>query len=277
MVKLKELLKGKLSENELALVPSSFDIVGDKIIFAGFPKELAKKQKIVGQTLLEHFHTITSVFKKSKKHSGDFRIPKLTWIAGSKSKEVLYIEHGTRLKFDIEKVYFSPRLGNERKRIFLQVKPKESVLCLFSGCGVYPLVILKNTAAKEALGIEINPLAHTYAVENVALNKIPKEKIALINDDVRKVLPRIKKQFDRILMPLPKTSEQFLDIVLSKIMKNGIIHLYCFGSEEELKETIQRIIDECKKQKKKCSILSTTICGHFSPRVFRWCIDFKVN
>ncbi|MBI2652913.1 class I SAM-dependent methyltransferase family protein, partial [Candidatus Woesearchaeota archaeon] len=42
---LKYYLKNKLTNKELKLVPSSFDVVGDILIFSEFPKELAKKEK----------------------------------------------------------------------------------------------------------------------------------------------------------------------------------------------------------------------------------------
>ena len=37
--------------------------------------------------------------------------------------------------------------------------------------------------------------------------------------DVRDVVPKLKKKFDRILMPLPKSAEEFLDIALSASKK----------------------------------------------------------
>ena len=47
MATLKEALKSKLTKKQLALVPSSFDIVGDLAIFSDFPKELIKKEKLI--------------------------------------------------------------------------------------------------------------------------------------------------------------------------------------------------------------------------------------
>ena len=78
-------------------------------------------------------------------------------------------------------------------------------------------------------------------------------------------------------MPLPKEAENFLDLALNKIKKNGIIHFYSFTKENEyygIKEIIKK---ECKKKKKQCKILKIVKCGQFSPRVFRICIDFKVK
>ncbi len=273
--KLRDLLNGKLSDKELSLVPSSFDMVGNIVVFSDFPKELGKKEKIIGNEILKNFRHIKSVFKKTKKYSGKFRTPKLKLLAGLKSKETECKENNVRLKLDAEKVYFSPRLSEERKRIFNQIKNNETILVMFSGCAAYPLVIAKNTRAKEVYGIELSPIAHKYALENLKLNKM-ENRIKLFLGDVKRVLPKLNKKFDRIIMPLPKSAENFLNFALDKIRKGGVIHFYSFA--EENKYDITRIInEECKKKKKQCKIIDIVKCGQYSPRVFRICVDFKVE
>ena len=97
------------------------------------------------------------------------------------TKETIYKENNVTLKMDVEKVYFSIRLGNERKRIMQKVLPGEEVLVMFSGCAPYPVVLSKNTKARHITGIEINPDGHMYGMENLRLNKI--HNVLLINDD----------------------------------------------------------------------------------------------
>jgi len=272
--KLKDILGGKLTKKELSLVPSSFDMVGSIIIFSDFPKQLSKKEKIIGNEILKNFRHFKSVFKKTKKYSGRFRTPKLKLLAGESNKETIHKENNVRLKLNVEKVYFSARLSEERKRIAKKVRKNEKILVMFSGCGVYPLVIAKNTKAREIYGIEINPTAHKYALENVKLNKI--NNINLLLGDVKKVSPKIKEKFNRIIMPLPKGAESFLGLALNKIRKNGIIHFYSFAEENNYDRIKKIINNECEKKKKKCRILDIVKCGQFSPRVYRLCVDFRV-
>jgi hypothetical protein len=85
------------------------------------------------------------------------------------------------------------------------------------------------------------------------------------------------KKFNRILMPLPKGAEHFLNLALSKIKNNGIIHFYSFAREDDYGNIINLINNECKKIKKQCKILNIVKCGQFSPRVYRICIDFGVK
>src|SRR3989344_8745195 len=127
---LKYYLKGKLSEKELQLVPTSFDVVGDIMIFSEFPKELNKKEKLIGDTILETYPHIKTILKKTRKSSGKFRTARLKVIAGEKRKETTHKENNVFIKLDVEKVYFSPRMSSERKRITDLIKPNESVLVM---------------------------------------------------------------------------------------------------------------------------------------------------
>ena len=145
---------------------------------------------------------------------------------------------------------------------------------MFSGIAPLPCVISKNSNPKKITGIEINPKAHKFAIENIKLNKL--QNINLIKGDVKKILPKINKKFDRILMPLPKNAELFLKYTF-KIAKNGaMIHLYTFGKEEEYGDIKLMIKEKCSAQNKKCKVLNITKCGHFSPGTFRLCINFRV-
>lgn len=273
---LKYYLKNKLSAKELQLVPTSFDVVGDILIFSDFPKELAKKEKLIGNIILGKYHHVKTILKKTKKYSGKFRLPKLKIIAGEKKKETVYKENDVFIKLDAEKVYFSARLSTERKRIAELIKPNESVLVMFSGSGIYPLVIARNTKCKEIYGVEINPAAHKYALENVKRNKL-ESKVRLFLGDADKIVPKLKKRFDRILMPLPKGGEKYLGLALRSANGRGIIHFYTFQHEDEMYKAEEKVQIACQKSRRKCKILKTIKCGQYSPRFYRVCVDFIVD
>ncbi|MBI3027776.1 class I SAM-dependent methyltransferase family protein [Candidatus Woesearchaeota archaeon] len=273
---LKFYLKNKLSEKELKFVPSSFDVVGDILIFSEFPKELAKKEKVIGQTILDNYHHIKTILKKTKKYSGKFRTPELKFICGEDRKETTHKENNVFIKLDVEKVYFSQRMASERKRVAEFIKPNESVLVMFSGSGVYPLVISKNSKCKEVYGVEINPIAHKYAIENIKKNKL-EGKIRLFFGDVKKVIPKLNKKFDRILMPLPKGGKDFLELTLNHIKKSGIIHYYDFLHEDEFDKAEDKVKKACEKLKAKYKILNVVKCGQYAPGFYRVCIDFFVD
>jgi tRNA (guanine37-N1)-methyltransferase len=273
MVTLKDALIGKLTAGQLKLVPSAFDIVGDLAIFAEFSDTLKSKEKLIGETLLRLNSQLRVVLKKTGKYGGKYRTPKLKIIAGERRKETMLVENGCRFRLHAENVYYSVRSGTERKRVFSLVGPGERVLVMFSGIGAYPITIAKHSRAKEIVGVEINPVAHAYGLENVALNKI--DNVALIEGDVLKILPKLKGKFDRILMPLPRDAEKFLDVALSVAKKGTVIHLYSFGPEsgEDAKAAAR---EACMGHRKKSRILRVVKCGSFGPGISRICVDFRI-
>jgi tRNA (guanine37-N1)-methyltransferase len=255
----------KLTKKEIYLIPRSYDVVGDILIFSEFPTELKKKEKLVGEYILNQHPRIRTVTRKSKSYSGKFRTPKLKVLAGEKNKETIHKENGVRIKVNPEKAYYSPRSGTERLRIAKQVKKDENILTMFSGVAPFPLTLAKHTKAKNIVGVEINPEGHKYGKENIKLNKF--NNIKLYKGDVKKVLPKLKTKFDRIIMPLPKTSEQFIKLAKSKLKKKGTIHLYTFVKKEDFTKIIKKYSKEFK--------VSLVKAGSPSPGKFRVCLDMK--
>lgn len=147
---------------------------------------------------------------------------------------------------------------------------------MFSGVAPYPLVIAKHSFAKEIIGIELNPFAHKYAQENVQLNNLS-NKISLYKGDVKKIIPKLQKKFDRIIMPLPKTGELFLKYVFKLCKKKSIIHFYCFAKEKEFENVKQKVLKYCKNNMFKCNIIRVVKAGQISPRTYRICVDFQVK
>ncbi len=272
---LKSSLTKKLGKKELNLLRHSMDIIGN-IAILEIPEELEKKEKLIAEEVLRINKNIKTVLKKGK-HEGVFRVQKLGHLAGKKTKEAVYKENGVVLKLDVEQVYFSPRLSTERKRIVQMIKSKrksEDVLVMFSGCAPYVCVIAKNTLARRVYGVEINPAAHKYGVENLKLNHI--SNAVLINDDVKASVPKLRMIFDRIIMPLPKSAADYLDVALGASKKGTIIHFYDFQKEGEFEKSIEKIKLACSATGKQFKVLNIVKCGQSAPREYRVCVDFEI-
>jgi tRNA (guanine37-N1)-methyltransferase len=269
-----DLLKNKLAKKEIGLLPAAYDILGD-IIVLDLDESLVKNQKQIGEALLETHKNISTILKKSGNHEGEFRTQKYECIAGKDKRETIYKENNVLLKLDVEKVYFSSRLSTERKRIFQQIKPNEKVLVMFSGCGPYPLTISKNTKTAKIVGIEKNQIAHNYALENLKINKA--KNIEFLCGDVREIVPKLTEKFDRIIMPLPKDADTFLDTAFLCSKKGTIIHLYDFEHENEIDLAEKKVDIACSKSNKKYKILRIVKCGQYSPGKFRVCVDFEIK
>ncbi|OIO62575.1 hypothetical protein AUJ83_02650 [Candidatus Woesearchaeota archaeon CG1_02_33_12] len=240
---IRDLLKDKLTKKELNLVPSAFDVIGG-IIILEIKQGIVKKEKIIAEAFLKLNKNIKTVAKKEGIHKGVYRVQKLKILAGISKKETIYKENNVKIKLDVENVYFSPRLSSERKRIMTLVKPKESILVMFSGCGPYPLVLSKNTKAKEVYGVEINPIAHKYALENLKLNKL--NNISFYCGDVKEILP--KMGFDKFALK-SRWDKKHLE---SKVKQNPfMIEFYTPKGDIESDKTVKKIDQSIKKLAKK--------------------------
>ncbi len=254
---------------------ASFDIFGN-IALVKFPRGIkAKDKKLFADKLLHDNKSVTTVLEKTRGFRGRLRKQETKWLAGEKTKEVLYRENGCVFRFNIDKTYFSPRLSNERKEIAQKIKKGDEVLVMFAGVAPYSIVIAKNSGASKVVSIEINKEANKYAKMNVELNGV-KGKVEIIQGDVKRIANKIKEKYDVIVMPRPQLKDSFLReaFILSK--KGTRIFYYDFCKEEEIEQIVNRIKSEAKKSGRKIKILKIKKAGEIAPYKYRIRVDFVV-
>jgi len=274
---LKDILKEKVSEKELELVPRSFEVIGSKeksVAVVEIPEELEAKEKIIAEGIMQLHKSVKSVLKKSSERRGKLRLREYKLVAGDKNTEVLHKEHGYLLKVDPQKTYFSTREATERQKIAEQVKPNETVMAMFSGIAPFAIAIAKKQEVNKIYAVELNKNAHKYAEENVRINKLA-HKIVLIQGDVKEVCKKYFGKCDRVIMPLPLGAESFLDVA-TKCLKQegGIIHFYNWG---EGKDPFEKAVKLIEKNCKKFEILDKRIVLPYAPRKYKVCIDVKMG
>jgi tRNA (guanine37-N1)-methyltransferase len=197
------------------------------------------------------------------------------FIAGEKTKEVLYRENNCVFRFNIDETYFSPRLSNERKEVASKIKKGEEVLVMFAGVAPFSIVIAKNSQAKKIYSNELNRQANKYAELNISLNKL-KDKIELISGDANKIHEKIKKKFDVIVMPRPQLKDSFLKEAFLLSKKGTRIYYYDFCKEEDINLIVEKVKTEAKIARKKIKILEVKKAGEIAPYKVRLRIDFKI-
>ena len=271
---LKNLLKNKLSDTECKHLIGSFDVVGDMAITI-IPPELVHKESIIAQSILESNNRIKVVAKRAGHYGGDYRTIPLVILAGENRKETEHKEYGIKLLLNPEKVYYSTRSAGERKRVADMVSPEEHVLVMFSGIGPYPLHIEKFSKAASIIGIEKNPVAHYYAIENLTRNRV-RDRITLLCGDVLELLPQLNREFNRIIMPLPKTADRYLNMALEFLQKHGWLHYYDFEDHDQVHKSTALLEASCLQNNRKLIKHRRTICGHTGPHTHRICIDGKI-
>jgi len=280
-VTLKEALMKKLSPKEAVFATNAYDSFGN-IAVIEIPRELNKRKKLIGQTLIElnpRFETVCSI---ESNHEGKYRVQKVKVIAGKKQTIATYRESACTFLIPLGKVFFSPRLSGERTRISALIQPGEVVGCWFSGIGPYPVVFAKNSKMLKGIAIELNPVAHKFAVKNAELNKVNKgcvkgkEKVVFVKGDVKKVYKKYKCFFDRIAMPLPHTGYQFLKEAFYCIKKGGMIHFYEIVVKDDFVTPESQIVEAAKKANCKIEIVRRARVRQFSPTKEQVVFDIKV-
>ncbi|MAG79263.1 SAM-dependent methyltransferase, partial [Candidatus Pacearchaeota archaeon] len=180
----------------------SFDVLGNIAIVNFSDNSKLNEKKKFANKLLKEQNSIKTVLEKYGKIKGRLRKISTRYIAGEKTKEVLYKENGCVFRFNIDNTYFSPRLSNERKEISSLIKKNENVLVMFAGVAPFSIVIAKNSKAKKVISNEINREANKYAKLNIELNKL-KGKVELFEGDIKRISKKFKEKFDVIVMPRP--------------------------------------------------------------------------
>lgn len=256
----------------------SFDITGDIAIFE-MPRELKGKKgsreaikKIADSILCQH-KSIHTVGVKTGPISGRYRLRKFKVVAGEKRTVTIHKENGCLFKTDVSEVYYSPRLSFERKRINTLIKPRETVFVPFAGVGPFAIVIAKFHPDVKVIANELNPTGFKYLKENIRLNKT--FNVTAVPGDARKLLNQYRGMADRVLMPLPMSSDEFLDVAFGLCKPGGIVHFYWFtDSIETAENTIKKY---SKKAGRTVKILSSRQVRPYSPNIIEVAVDFQVS
>lgn len=266
---LKEALKDKFNEEEKEKLVTSFNIVGD-IATLEIPEELREKEREIGKAIMKVHPSVKTVCRRENKTKGRYRIRKVHPIAGEEKTETIYKEHGIKIKLDLNKTYFNPRLSHEREIIENKVKKGEKIGYLFAGVGPFALVIAKKNPDVEITAVELNPEAYKYLEENIDLNNFT-GIIKPINEDVKKLKGY---NFERVIMTMPIYSEEFLNSVLKNISNEAIIHYYSLGEEPDYYE---KPMKELKKHIDNFEVLDKREVLNYAPGKKEVVIDIKIK
>lgn len=217
------------------LIPSSFDVIGDVAIMK-LPEELLPYSKEVGGALKQAFPRLRTI-ALDKGVKGELRVRDLEVIAGDEVLETVHTEYGIKLLVDPSKVYFNPRLANERMRVASLVHDDEVVLDMFAGVGPFAIMIARHANPSIIYAVDLNADAISYMRRNIELNKA--DKVMAIEGDAKEVIFELPN-VDRIVMNLPHSAMDFFPDALTKLNFGGTIHLYHICERDD----IDRVLDE---------------------------------
>jgi len=275
-----DLLKDKLPPEFLEFVPHAIDFIGD-IAIVEIPDELFEYKSLIGEAILTAHNQTNTVLKKAGAVKGVYRIRDLEFLAGTNKTSTVHVEYGNTFYVDVAKAYFSPRLSNEHNRVASQVTPKETVVDLFAGVGPFAIPIAKNHKTVQVYAIDINPDAVSLLEKNVKVNRVQKQVVSIVGDARKVVKNQLSKKADRVIMNLPETALEFIDVACEAIkLEGGIVHYYCFvyDSAEPL-ETAKTELEQAVKQNNRQVIkfLFTKTVREVAPYTWQVVVDAQIQ
>ena len=242
-----------------------FDLVGDIAIVE--PDSGLE----VGPALIKCYKNIKVVVAPLSAVEGEYRTRRFRHLAGEKRTFTVHREHGLRYRIDLEKAYFSTRLGTERLRVAEQITPSDVAFDMFAGVGPFALLMAKRGA--RVVAVEKNPDAAEYLRGNAILNKL--ENVEIIEGDSAEIAFSYENQADHVVMNLPHSAREFLIPAITSAKSGGVIHYYSISKESDLYSgDIQLIEKACRKKGVGFDVVSKKVVRSYAPRQYNIVIDF---
>lgn len=225
---LADVLEEKLEPNLLASLPRALDVVGD-IAIIEVPPALKPHEKLIGEAILETHRNVRTVLAKAGAISGKYRTREFDIIGGEPRTHTIHKEFGCQYYVDVAKAYFSPRLSHEHQRVASLVQEGEVVVDLFAGVGPFSILIAKNNDAVKVYAVDINPDAFKLLKKNILLNRVQNRVVPILGDARQVVHDRFSGIADRVIMNLPESAIEFVDVACAVLKPaGGVVHFYGF-------------------------------------------------
>jgi len=239
--RLKDILSDFIPERNLAYIYNSYDIVGD-IAILRLTEESRKYSKIIAEAILNVHKNVKTVLAQTSPVSGDFRLRELEYVAGEDKTVTVHRESGCQFSIDVAKCYFSPRLFFERMRIAKLVRNEEVVVNMFAGVGCFSIIIAKYSNAKKVYSIDVNPAAYQLMQENIRINSVFERVVPILGDAKEIIQTKLNRSADRVLMPLPeKTLEYLPHAILALRNAGGWVHYYDFEHAKRNENPVEKV------------------------------------
>lgn len=237
---LKDALGGKLTEEEVGLLPRAYDLVGD-IAVLEIPDEMSQYKQQIGQAFLAAHKSVSTVLAKKGAVSGITRTREYEFVAGNNKTATVQLEYGCRIAVDLAAAYFSPRLLEEHQRVAKQVNDGELVVDMFTGVGCFALHIARLSSS-QIVAIDINPEAIKLLEQSIRMNRLKGDIVPVVADSRDYVMDNFNRNADRVIMNHPSNSFQFMRQACQAVKKGGIVHYYEFvGVQNPEQQLVERV------------------------------------
>jgi tRNA (guanine37-N1)-methyltransferase len=263
----------ELDPEVAAEVTRSMDIVGDVAIIR-LKDHLMGSRYHIGHVLMGIHPRLRAVAVDEGVH-GPLRVRKLEKIAGEGPLVTEHREHGLRLKVDLERAYFSPRLATEHKRIADLVQEGERVLDMFTGVGPFAILAAKTGRPGEVHAVDLNPRAVELVRENAGINGVA-DLVVVHEGDAVELVPGLGT-FDRIIMNHPHGAADLFHLAVDAARDGTVVHLHSIGRPDETEATVTGALGVAsEKGWPGTRLMHQREVRTYGPGVLHFCSDIEV-
>jgi len=223
------------------------DIVGDIAVIKDAPPDT---QLRIAESIMNRNKNVKVVLAQSSPVEGTLRICKFKVVAGENRTFTVHRENGCLFHIDLATVHFSPRLIQERRLVAESARPGECILNMFGGAGTFSIEIAKKWPTK-VFNIDINPEAIRLCLRNILANRLRGRVTAVLADAKEATIILFVAWMDRVLLPLPEKSREYLSAAVSALKQRGAIQYYDFidatkneSPADKMWKRIRLLIDE---------------------------------
>ena len=253
-------------------LPTSFDVVGD-IAIIRLPEDLIDHAKDIGDALMKALPRLRTV-ALDRGVQGEFRVREVEVISGDDSTTTYHTEFGLRFIVDVSRVYFNPRLANERRRVSSLVREGEHVIDMFAGVGPFSVMIAKYSSPRTVHAIDLNSATIDLMKTNIEMNKV--ERVVPLLGDAREVIKDLPGA-NRIIMNLPHSAHEFLEDAAMALDQGGVIHLYFISERSESDEFVKDLISRLREMDIDLDVARKEELKTYSPTMSVYSLDLVLT
>jgi tRNA (guanine37-N1)-methyltransferase len=285
---LRRIARSVLGPEKASAVWSRIDIVGDIALIkspwvAGLDDPLTLEEyRRLAEALLVEVPYIKSVWLLRGPVRGSLLLREAIHLAGERRSTTIYKEHGCEFKIDILKVFVTPRLNYEHRRVAELVKPGEVIVNMFAGAGLFSIIIACRKPVR-VYSIDLNPDAYKYMIESIELNrrKLKGEVIPILGDAARVIEERLKASADRVLEPYPRLALGYMEYALEALKNKGWLHVYLHvearGKLDARSKAEKLVRERIRSLGWDATSTSSRIVRPVGPRLYQVVVDVEVD
>ena len=215
---------------------------------------------------------VETVVDRASPVEGELRVRQWNLLAGEDA-ETVHREYGCAFELDLERVYFSPRLATERRRVVRQVDEGERVFDMFAGVG--PFVVPAAERGADCVGVDLNEAAVEYLRANAERNGVA-ERVTAIHGDVRAV-ERYDDWADRVVMNLPHSAEQFLETAVALASDDCLVHFYDIQPDSDPFGPGERAVRAAAAPEYEVTVENRRSVRSYAPHESNVCLDARIR